>query len=42
MLMALEDLDPAQAFERIRRSARSSRRPGREVAAQILTTKKAP
>jgi AmiR/NasT family two-component response regulator len=40
--MATEDLDAADAFERIRRSARSARRPAREVAVEILLTRKAP
>jgi GAF domain-containing protein len=42
VLMAVEDLDAADAFERIRRSARSARRPVREVAAEILLSKKVP
>jgi GAF domain-containing protein len=42
VLMATEDLDAADAFERIRRSARSARRPVRDVAAQVLVTRKAP
>jgi GAF domain-containing protein len=42
MLMATEDLDAAGAFERVRRAARSARRPVREVAAEILLSRKLP
>jgi GAF domain-containing protein len=40
MLMGIDDLDPADAFERIRRAARSARRPVREVASEVLATRK--
>ena len=38
--VVIEDLDAEAAFERIRRAARSTRRPVRAVAAQITTYKK--
>ena len=40
VIMAVDGVDPAQAFERIRRAARSSRRPALEVAGDILRTKR--
>ena len=42
LLMGLLDLDAPDAFERIRRSARSARRPVREVAVDVLATRKLP
>jgi GAF domain-containing protein len=42
MLMGMEDLDATEAFERIRRSARAARRPIREVAGEMLGTRKLP
>ena len=40
IVMVSEDLDAESSFERIRRVARSSRRPVREVAAEIVRYKK--
>jgi len=40
MLMGLEDIDAAEAFERIRRAARSSRRPVHDVAGDVLAARK--
>jgi GAF domain-containing protein len=40
LLMGRLDLDAADAFERIRRSARTARRPVREVASEVLATGK--
>lgn len=42
VLMGLDDVDAPEAFERIRKSARSSRRPIREVAAEVLSVRKLP
>lgn len=42
VLMGREDLDAVDAFERIRRAARSSRTPVREIAEEVLRTKKLP
>lgn len=42
VVMAIAELDAAGAFERIRRSARTSRRPLHEVATEITTTRKLP
>lgn len=42
VLMAVEDVDAAAAFERIRRAARSSRRPVRDVSADVVEWKKLP
>ena len=40
IVMALEDLDAVDAFERVRRLARSTRRPVREIASDIIRYKK--
>lgn len=40
IVMALEQLDAVEAFERVRRVARSSRRPVREIACDIIKHKK--
>ena len=42
IVMALEDLDATDAFERIRRAARSSRRSVREIASDVVRFKKVP
>jgi GAF domain-containing protein len=42
ILMAVEDLDATDAFERIRRTARSARRQVSDVATDIIATKKLP
>lgn len=42
LVMGVYDLEAAEAFERIRRSARASRRPVRELAQEILSTRKLP
>jgi GAF domain-containing protein len=42
MLMAKEGLDAPGAFERLRRAARSSRRPVREVASEVIATRQVP
>ncbi len=42
VVMALEDLNATDAFERIRRAARSARKPIREIAADVVRFKKSP
>lgn len=42
VLMAVEETDAANAFERIRRSARSSRRSVRDVASDVIESRKLP
>lgn len=42
VLMGREDLDAADAFERLRRAARSSRRPLKDVAADVVAMRKLP
>jgi hypothetical protein len=42
VLMAVDNLDAAAAFERIRGAARSGRRPAHEVAAEIVRLKRLP
>lgn len=42
VVMAVGDLDAAEAFERLRRSARSTRRPVRDVAGDVLASRKLP
>jgi AmiR/NasT family two-component response regulator len=40
IVMALEDLDAVDAFQRVRRMARSARKPIREIASDIIKYKK--
>lgn len=40
VLIAVEDIDAAAAFERIRRAARSARRSVREIAADVIAAKR--
>lgn len=42
VLMVVEDLDPAAAFERLRRAARSARRPVRAVAREVIAARTLP
>lgn len=42
IVMALEELDATDAFERIRRAARSARKPIREIAGDVVRFKKLP
>lgn len=42
VLMAVEEIDAAAAFERVRQSARSSRRSVRDVAADVIEWRKLP
>ncbi|MGH9045058.1 MAG: ANTAR domain-containing protein [Acidimicrobiales bacterium] len=42
ILMAVEQIDAATAFERLRRAARSGRRPVREVASEVSVARRLP
>lgn len=42
MVMAVEEIDAVDAFERIRRSARSARRSIRDVASDVIESRRVP